>query len=474
MRRTVVTVILAALLAVLGAVIALRWQPVTEVASGQEPTSNAEDPDAGEQTADASAPAAEAGPGDAAQEPAGPPPLDRPLRVVGERLSLLAPGILANGGERTGSAGAFERARLEVSFAEASRLRDMEAALAKGGAEEDGADIAIVPLPEMVAAYERLRALSPTAFFVAGWSHGRDGIYERTEGAPRREITILGQGDTAADFVSVFYLLKAGHDADQIRLTDTSNPPPHFAAVDHLASSAERRQEDRRPKVTTADATELVPYVAIAPEGFAHEHGDVLMLFVRAFIDGVEILRRDVPAGARTVAQVDGAPEAVTLVRELGRIDFAGLIENVRLFGLSGRDAVTLQRLFDESWRVWRVTGQLSTPTPDVAPLYDGVVSGVVRRDGFPDSPRDNPDPDFDTDVLLQMSADAADDDAVGNIGLLAGVFRRSAIRVHARGRNGSQNLIDRVVERYGLPPERFQVLRGGRGAVQVEVLATP
>src|SRR6202044_3824992 len=106
----------------------------------------------------------------AAPADAGPVKLfDRPLRVIALGWDLAAPALLANGGIDPGDKSEFTAAGLDVHVAAVDAMSAVEGALARGGGDKDGADIAVVPFCELVASYERLRALSPEAFFVVGW-----------------------------------------------------------------------------------------------------------------------------------------------------------------------------------------------------------------------------------------------------------------------------------------------------------------
>ncbi len=68
----------------------------------------------------------------------------------------------------------------------------------------------------------------------------------------------------------------------------------------------------------------------------------------------------------------------------MGYLSFADLADAVRLAGLSGRSAVSLELLFQRNWALWREVGVLSTPAPEHAPLANSVVARVALGEGAP------------------------------------------------------------------------------------------
>src|SRR5690606_19588342 len=112
---------------------------------------------------------------DTIKAPPLPPAMDRPLRVVSLGWDLAVPGHLANLPDKSATS-AMESQDMRMELRSVAKLSAIKEALANGGAHAKGADIAILPLPEMVAAYEDLRALKPQIFFIVGWSRGRDAL----------------------------------------------------------------------------------------------------------------------------------------------------------------------------------------------------------------------------------------------------------------------------------------------------------
>ena len=184
MRRVTTFVLLLGMLGGFGLLLGTRAAPDTPAPSGGEGEEKAADVAEGE-AADDKAGEGEAGDGKAADEKAAggekagekaPEEPKRPVRVVGLGWEVLAAGVLANDGLDPGEKSKFKEAGVETHFAAVANMGTVQKQLARGGADEKGADVALLPLPDFVASYERLRGLDPKVFFIVGWSYGRDGV----------------------------------------------------------------------------------------------------------------------------------------------------------------------------------------------------------------------------------------------------------------------------------------------------------
>jgi hypothetical protein len=446
------------LLGMIGALGALMWIQREGDAAPTAPAPSAEKPAV---TAEKLAVTAEK---PATAPPAQPakPQLRRPMRTVALGWELLAPGVVA--GE-----GAYKAAGLETSFGNAGSMEDVESALAKGG-EAGGADLAIVPLSSYVASYERLRALSPEVVFVIGWSRGREALFAADAQALARppaagEVKLGAAPITAPEtFLALFLLDLAGVPASRVSVVDARAP---LTAVYRTA----QQRPPGKLLVTSADTPRLLPIVAVAPRGFIAAHAAELEAWARVWLGGVGKLAGDVPAGGRLVAGMTGAPPVLGIIEALGQVEFASLRENAAAVGLSGRGALTLDELFQATWRIWRDAGVLTTPAPEAAPLYTGVVAQLVRADptAAAEVPRARTGAAADADkrppVLLVVRAPLAkqgrlDAEAfVTRIGLVAGVFDRLALRVGVRDdAKTAQLLVDLARDRFGLRPAQLSV----------------
>ena len=416
--------------------------------------------------------------------PAPPPALRRTLRTVALGWEFLTPGVIANGGSTPGAVSSYKMAGVDASFLNAPSMEDVESSLAKGGAVAGGADIAIMPLSSYVASYEKLRALSPEVIFVVGWSRGREALYGTdartlTKLAANGTIKVAGAAGQPETFLALFVLDLAGVPASRVELA------PKGAKVT-LATAFRTTRETPPGKllVTSADLPHLMPIVAVAPHGFIKAHAAELETWGRIWLTGVSRLQNDVPDGGRQVASIAGAPPVLQIIEALGQIEFASLRENAAAAGLSGRGALTLDEIFRITWRIWRDTGVITTPAPEVSPLHTGLIASLVRTEpnaAGVDAPRPRA-PTTDAkrpEVLLVVKAPAGKLDAeafVTRIGFLAGVFDRLPLRISVKDDPKTATLLMEMArDRFGLRPVQLSIAKrapSGSSAA-IEVLST-
>lgn len=439
---------------------------------------------AGAPAESASAPAASA-----SGAPSGPKLMDRPLRVVALGWDLAAPGILANGGAEPSPSSEMSAAGLDVRISVSQGSSSLEAALARGGDDKDGADVAILPLPTFVAAYERLRALSLDMFFVVGWSRGREAVAApKAEWPSKGDIKLAGTAGDSATFLALWALDLGGVAPNQVKIMSPGAPASDapFAAVDR---STPLPADSSRGALllTTADAPRLIPYVAVAPRGLIEQRSRALSAWASAWLSGARKLAQDAPAGARAVGATKGAPEPIALLQTLGQSAPATLADNVRAAGLSGRSAITLDTLFQRAWAIWRAASVLATPSPDAAPVSTGIISALARAEPAQAgaAPDDKPrEAAAGAKVLITYrQPDGKADEAalISAAGLLAGVFERAPLRlsVSAAGsidKNRTKKAIDDATGRFGLLAGRIGA--GAKAVPQssaaIEVLSVP
>ncbi len=453
MRQRIVFVLLLGLLAASGVLVLSRDKtahkapdapPPPALPSGEAaPKTGASASAAGSGSASASstAPIADAGPVKL---------FDRPLRVAALGWDLAAPAILANAGLDAGAKSELTAAGLDAKIFIADSMTSVEGALARGGADKDGADVAVVPLSHFVASYERLRALSPEVFFVVGWSRGREALVSTREGLPaptdkgvdlKAGLPMVGAAGEPATFLGLFALDANGIPPSAVKLVTQGSKPddPALAAVDRDAAPP---QEARHSiLLTTADATRLVPFVAVAPHGLLDKNPKAMAAFARAWLEGARKLEADAPGAARQIASASGAPEPIALLKRLGEISSASLYDNARSVGLSGRGALTLEALFQKSWQLWRGVGALATPAPDAAPINTTVVAALAQSSPAllaPPKPPVVATAKDDARALLTFKEPEGKLDEPGFLStsaLLAEAFERSPLRIAvARG----------------------------------------
>lgn len=488
MRSNIVFFVLLGLLGVFGIGLAVRARTehqVTAPASSAEPKSSAPSASAapsGSSSSTASTPAEPArGKGKA---------LGRPLRVTSLGWELSAPVVLANGGLVTKKGSALAKAELDVVVRVGDSMQDVEKSLARGGSDEDGADIAIVPLAGVIAAYERLQALRPSVFLVTAWSRGRDVLSSKQaldKLPPTGEIAVKGSPDSAATALALFALDLAGVAPSRVRLGERSDAK----AVIEATTRASITDAERADVVLgTSDASRYMPIVAVAPAGLLDGHPELVTGFVKGWLAGSAELAADASAAARTLSALPDAPEPIALLSRFGETQPVGLAENAELLGLSGRDAVNVESLFQRMWRLSREAKLVAIPAPERAPVHTRAVAALIRSEpslARPDAPgavpKDRAKKTAGKPIITRALPAPIDvDDASHEIGFVAGVFHRSQLRVSAQRGNGSdrklgQDLVGRTLDRYGLDSHRVSgagtASRPG-AAVLIEVLPVP
>lgn len=465
MRRIVTFVLLLGMLAGFAV---LMWRHPSPAAAPATPAALAQASSGAAPTdapaADPNAPKPEGEAPPPPPDPAAPPPV---LRVAGLGWELLAPGVLANDGLDPGPASEFVAGKIEAHFAAVADMDAIQKQLARGGADDKGADVALVPLPDFVASYERLRGLDPQVFFVVGWSHGRDALAKGQQKdlaklPARDKITLAGPRGQATTLLGLFALELAGVEPGRVELIADAKTPAMFVAVDRSRRPKRDGADARDLLLTTADATGLVPLVAIAPAGYIHRNAALLEQWARLWLAATARLHSDVPAASRRLAREAGAPEPVDLLDGLGWIRHASLLDNAHLAGLSGRGAVTISELFYRSWALWRGVGVLSTPAPERLPMTNEIVSRVALGDARTTATAEERRPRRGERRSLLVHAvpgAALDEKALAaDIGFIAGVFTRSEIEVRLRKRAGKLGpLLEAAAQRFALERERLR-----------------
>lgn len=501
MRKKVVLGLLSVLLLAWGTMLVLQQRTPHQAPAAPVPTAEVSASASGSAapSGSASAPGSSAAgtrsavpPGSAsgAADAGAPKLMDRPLRVSALGWDLAAPGILANGGADPSPTSELSKVGLDVRIAVASSATSLEGALARGGEDKDGADIAILPLPVFVASYERLRALSLDMFFVVGWSRGREALAgAKAEWPTKGDVKLAGSAGDPATFLALFAFDLSGFPANQVKLVapGTLVTEAPFAAIDR-SSPLPADSSRSALLLTTADAPRLVPYVAVAPRGLIEQRSRALTAWAGAWLAGARKLSQDAPAGARAIAATKGAPEPIALLQTLGQSTPATLADNVRAVGLSGRGAITLETLFQRAWALWRAASVLATPSPEAAPVSTGVISALARAEpGLAGAAVDEGKPREATaaaKVLIahrQPEGKLDEDALVATAGLLAGVFERAPLRlaVSAGGaidKARTKKVIDATLGRFGLAPGRIVPAAKSlpQSSASIEILTVP
>lgn len=477
MRTYIVFTFLVLLFVGWGLHLGLRPLPVVDEPSAAPGPVLTPQPDAGPEPvaplaeSDAGAPAVtgDAAAGDAAvAAPRG--LMERPLRVVAPGWSPLAPGLWVNGGLTPGSDSAFSHEGLEVELAVAGDLVAVERALAMGGDQPGGADLALITLPELVVAYPDLEPLELEILLVTGFSNGQHRV---TASADAEELLMMGRArlaarrGTSSHFLALFALELIGLGPERVELVaeeaDEGAPPP-----DLWASRTGRRHDGvgaRSELLSTREASRLIPWVMVAPRGFIEERGEVIELLSLIWLEASAVVAAEVPAAARRLAEIEGAPGPLELLGPLSQLSPAGLEDNAELAGLSGISPVTLPALFDEAWRLWALAGVVPSSRPPEAPVATATLASVIRaglarRAGAGSEPDDEaPNQMSERELSALLLVRHLGDDEVARLGLVAGVFAPLPLRARGAGPDlvRLEGLLGQAVDRWSLDPERLR-----------------
>jgi hypothetical protein len=336
-------------------------------------------------------------------------------------------------------------------------------------------------------------------FFVIGWSHGQEALMSvradpLVDARPDRATQVLVEAGTPAHLLALFALDLAGVPPERVEEVDagtTAGDTIDLAAFRQPPRGPPAGAAARRYVLTTAEASRLVPFVAVAPAGLIDAEPDALRVLCDLWLAGVDELRQDVPTAARHIASIRGAPEALELLGSMGRVETSSLRENAALAGLSGRDAVTLASLVEVTWRLFRAAEVVTTLRPDVLPIDSSIVASLVRAGGaLADAPggtlgvaEESPetlaiDANGARPVIVSRFGDRTVDRGVlvERLGFLAGVFAPLALRVVVPGRDASvgPQIVETARARFGLEEGRLSAARrvtGRNAPAAIEIL---
>jgi hypothetical protein len=416
---------------------------------------------------------------DAAPPPLAPAP--HALHVVTASWEAVATLLAANGGVSTTEGSAVRKAGLDVQVEVLATQHDVEDRLARGGGEGAGADAAVMWLPTMVACDERLGALSLQAFFVAGWSRGREVLLASdpailTRPRAARETLVYAQ-DEGASTLAAFALgqvttpptVRVVHDADAGAFAALARPLP----ADRPASAPSKTV------LSTAEASHLVPLVAVAPQGFVDGHAALLASLVRAWLEGEASARKDVTAVVRRIASEPGAPDPASMIERLGWMETSDEADDARALLAPDPPAIGVRSLYRMHAALLEGAGVLSIHPRDRAVVARAPLEQALGAAATPSPPGAVAAPAADARVWLAHRVDSTDPHAAAReVGTLAAIFDRSAVRVSARPPSLAKDIAAAVHDDVGLPDARVVVAPGppadAASKVLLEVLAAP
>lgn len=438
---------------------------------------------------------------------AGPARAEKPLRVASLGWELVAAGAALT--PPAGADAAAPSAAPPFELAPEASLDAIEARLARGGADPQGADIALLPLPAFVASFERLRALEPRAFLVVGFSHGREEVRAAPSAllkappaadevklvalgpATETDATARAAGSESATVLGLFALDLLGVAPSRIRLVAPGTPEAKTASFAAVVKGA----ADERPRAfSTADASRFIPIVAVAPKAVVDARESAIREWSKAWLDGLSRAKTDVPGVARRLASkealplaagVGGAPEALVLVERLGQIENTGLDQQTALIGPLAKGPATLDVLTQRTWQVARGGGMTAAAAPDPLPIDARVVSMIAPPPKEVPAP---PAPEGDAGVsfgplpagavpnVAYRAVDGDADTVAAQIAFLAAVFERGVFKITAKGGEKAAKQIASAARDKGVSSARMATGPGepqGAFAV-VEVLSPP
>lgn len=450
--------------------------------------------DAGDAGADAGL---EAGVAPAVAPPVAPAP--RPLRVTALGWELVAPAtkLVGEGG----------KAAVKVEVMPEASDDGVFARLARGGDDTAGADVAIVPLADLVVSYDRVRALEPRAFAVVGFSHGREEFHATPQAlakvpGPADDVALVGfgpgmgsdaaataSGSTSATLLGLFALDLLGIPSSRVRLVSPGAPEAKAAGFAALTRGA---SDPRRLAFSTADASRFAPLVMVAPKALIDKDATRLRDFAHAWLDAGARSQADGSDVARKVSAREGItlgagapnpPEALALLERLGQVEALPLAEQGRFIGPSARSSVTLTTLMQRMWLLARGAGFTTSGAPEAMPIDGRVLEG----DPAP-APRPGDEADAGvgssvspraTSLLVYRVADPAANpaDVAREIGLLGEMFERASFRIAARGgEKAARGIAAAAQTTYALPAARLSVSKGEPAGLfaATDVLALP
>jgi len=463
-RKTIVTVVLLGLLVVLGVSLALGAGKTRAYAARLLERSAA--PSASVSASAAPSARAPAAAPSVSSSGAAPEPkleVDRSLAVIGLGWELMAPGLLGADGLKSTDSSAFGRAGLKVSLSVAGAMPEIERALAKGGGAPSGADLALLPLSELVNAHERLRALDLRVFFVSGWSQGKDTLYgtslTKLPSAGNLAIEYTGGADPL--LLALLALDLTGTALDRAKLEEHVADAVLRAKGGTSIDPAAKQQD---VVLGTREASRLLPYVLVAPGPQLDEREQVFADFVQGFLAGTDLLLKDRAKAARTLAAIETAPEALSLLHALADWEPIRLHENTALLGLSGRGALPIEALIDWQLRARRAARIGASLVPEQSLVDPRVVTRLARAQPKLLQPPEVPKRRAATgapESLLERIFQKDDEEAiVAAIGVLAAVFPRLDVRVTLPSRSAKARveLLDRAALRYDIDRARLLI----------------
>ena len=402
-------------------------------------------------------------------------PGEKPMRVTTLGWELAAAGAALAAPDAPKLATPLELAPETTLDAVADRLGK--------GSDPAGADVAILPLPSFIAAYDRLKALDPRVFAVVGFSRGREEMHAAPgallKAPPGADAVKLVTGSESSTLLGLFTLDLLGVPPVRVTLVpasaDAAKGAPFAAVVRGTA-------DERRLAFSTADASRFVPIVAVASKKQLDDAEPKMRELAKAWLDGIERAGRDAGGVAGKLAKKDeslhfgvgvgGAPEQSALVERLGQVASVGIAAQRALMGSQAKGAFTIETLAQREWSLARSAGFTTSPAPAPLPFDDRIITAIAPVPPAPPTHETITDagadagafaalPSGTTPLLAYRAGTDADAAAVAaQIGFLAGVFEHAAFRISAKGGDKAARTIAALArDRFDIPSSRLSTV---------------
>jgi hypothetical protein len=192
------------------------------------------------------------------------------------------------------------------------------------------------------------------------------------------------------------------------------------------------------------------------------KHTSDLQRFASLWLEGQEQVKANAPEAARAVAKLEGSPEPLNLLDELGKLEPSDPAENLALLQRSASTGFGLMALFERDWQARQAMGLISEPPPERAPLTD-TITAMFSAEGTPSRAptwREGAPP---AATLFTIDPGKLDDNTLmSELAFLAGVFQRSELSLAAYPKSfydeeRSKALVASTIERFSVPERQLK-----------------
>jgi NitT/TauT family transport system substrate-binding protein len=314
--------------------------------------------------------------------------LNRPLRVAINTWAGHAPGIVANGGMKPGSAASLYKKKygLDVEFKLFEDPSQKLAAFISGDVDVMWDTVDSYAREASVLAEKGIKA---KAIIQEDWSRGGDGIVslktiKSVEDLKGKKIATTQY--TPSHWLLLFLLSQSGlspQDRAEIEKNLTIVPEaPQAAALfkakkvdaavtwePDLSGAVSAREGEAHILVSTVAATNVIADTLVARQQIVDEAPKAIGDFVAGWFEAIGVMKEDPEGTNRLVAtELKLTPEDVSGM--LSGLKLTGFADNAIFFGLSGPKS-SFDALFNGAFVIWRKKGVV-TKVVDGADFKDG------------------------------------------------------------------------------------------------------